>query len=100
MAIDGDRLTALLWKRIATWRLDDPLKPTLTGDFPYEARTFGLTAGDGNYYVSVESGIRVLRVEGDELRQIGEHKFTPSDRPTALVWDGDYLVASMYRGGI
>jgi hypothetical protein len=100
MAIDGDRLTALLWKRIATWRLDDPLKPTLTGDFPYEERTFGLTAGDGNYYVSVESGIRVLRVEGDELRQIGEHKFAPSDRPTALVWDGDYLVASMYRGGI
>jgi hypothetical protein len=99
LSIDGDQLTTLRWKNIATWSLEDPLKPSLIRAFPYADRTRGITTRDGNNFIIPETGFRVIRLDG-ELREIGRHDFTPKDRPTALVWDGDDLIASMYRDGI
>jgi DNA-binding beta-propeller fold protein YncE len=80
----------------------DPASGRRVGDIPLGGKPeFGVSAGDGTFYVNLEDSAQVVEVDARAMRALRRWSLAPCGSPTGLAIDrGSHLLFSGCRSGV
>lgn len=99
LALVGDRLIQLTWREKKAL-VYDRVSFAQTGEFAYEGEGWGLTFGDGKFFMSDGSHVLYIR-DAESFEQIGAFPVTQDGVPVRalneLEWANDCLYANIWQ---